>query len=279
MFQSAETFAREANLTVTPVGVSLPEGFLSEWWSLFWDAYCGSTNIGDTPNNNNQTTENPPQIVNTSVPMQEGNMLQSVNPLVSIAHENCIIQGADPLIDMPGPSSRPNLVGLPIMSSPIMDNMWQNFPTSMFGISFDPEILGVDAQTTMSHMVAAAQQTEELNSRMLLDQNAPTMDPSSSTRHWSMNTNNYLPFPIAGDGDVDRSWVATTSSEVPPLPPQLLTYNNVGPSWMSSIPTGLPPLPPLLPPIPPQAMPNDPEHEETGSSMSSNSLSPSDANC
>ncbi|PIN01318.1 hypothetical protein CDL12_26176 [Handroanthus impetiginosus] len=39
MHISAEIFAREANFYPRAVAINPPEGFLSEWWSLFWSVY------------------------------------------------------------------------------------------------------------------------------------------------------------------------------------------------------------------------------------------------
>ncbi|XP_075521737.1 uncharacterized protein LOC142554995 [Primulina tabacum] len=36
---AAETFAKEADISPEPAAVNPPEGFLTEWWSLFWDVY------------------------------------------------------------------------------------------------------------------------------------------------------------------------------------------------------------------------------------------------
>ncbi|KAK4421215.1 hypothetical protein Salat_2072000 [Sesamum alatum] len=39
MHETAEIFAREANVCPKAVALDPPEGFLSEWWSLFWSVY------------------------------------------------------------------------------------------------------------------------------------------------------------------------------------------------------------------------------------------------
>ncbi|XP_073136239.1 uncharacterized protein [Henckelia pumila] len=36
---AAETFAKEADISPEPPAVNPPDGFLTEWWSLFWDVY------------------------------------------------------------------------------------------------------------------------------------------------------------------------------------------------------------------------------------------------
>ncbi|CAL5421865.1 unnamed protein product [Camellia sinensis] len=35
----AAIFAREVNITISPLVIDSPTGFLSEWWSIFWDVY------------------------------------------------------------------------------------------------------------------------------------------------------------------------------------------------------------------------------------------------
>ncbi|XP_057948630.1 transcriptional corepressor LEUNIG_HOMOLOG-like [Malania oleifera] len=40
MHRTAEIFAREANVCNNPVVIDVPEGFLSEWWSIFYDLYA-----------------------------------------------------------------------------------------------------------------------------------------------------------------------------------------------------------------------------------------------
>ncbi|KAI5657110.1 hypothetical protein M9H77_25903 [Catharanthus roseus] len=39
MTKAAEIFEKEANIEQTDVAINSPDGFLSEWWSIFWDMY------------------------------------------------------------------------------------------------------------------------------------------------------------------------------------------------------------------------------------------------
>ncbi|KAI3800403.1 hypothetical protein L1987_28493 [Smallanthus sonchifolius] len=39
MHQTAEVFSREAGISEADSGLNLPDNFLSDWWSIFWDSY------------------------------------------------------------------------------------------------------------------------------------------------------------------------------------------------------------------------------------------------
>ncbi|CAK9176171.1 unnamed protein product, partial [Ilex paraguariensis] len=39
MHETAEIFANEAGVPPNPAVLSSPEGFLTEWWSVFWEVY------------------------------------------------------------------------------------------------------------------------------------------------------------------------------------------------------------------------------------------------
>ncbi|KAL2474032.1 transcriptional corepressor LEUNIG-like [Forsythia ovata] len=75
MHTTAEIFAKEAEVNPKAVANNLPEEFLTDWWSLFWDVYCARGEDARRPeapeassSKDTQTTENVPTNINPTTP-------------------------------------------------------------------------------------------------------------------------------------------------------------------------------------------------------------------
>ncbi|KAL8468052.1 hypothetical protein ACS0TY_031343 [Phlomoides rotata] len=74
---STDTLAQEANIQPKSIVINPTEGFLSDWWSLFWDVY--NSRAGVNPSGELVTTSMPPQI-SASVPQ----IAKLVPPVVDV---------------------------------------------------------------------------------------------------------------------------------------------------------------------------------------------------
>ncbi|XP_071930480.1 uncharacterized protein [Coffea arabica] len=74
MHEAAEIFVQEDNLGEHAVAIDCPEGFLKEWWSLFWDIYCSRLSQA---NEVGAAEPSPEDIVPPT-----GNVLQNIPPIM-----------------------------------------------------------------------------------------------------------------------------------------------------------------------------------------------------
>ncbi|XP_011086057.1 uncharacterized protein LOC105167896 isoform X2 [Sesamum indicum] len=89
MHETAEIFAREANVCPKVVALDPPEGFLSEWWSLFWSVYSSHCT------NHAEATED-------SSSKNAGSVSQNVNSVMLDPDVDYILQTLCPTVQMPG---------------------------------------------------------------------------------------------------------------------------------------------------------------------------------
>ncbi|KAL0407382.1 UNVERIFIED_CONTAM: hypothetical protein Slati_4052100 [Sesamum latifolium] len=91
MHETAEIFAREANVCLKPVALDPPEGFLSEWWSLFWSVY--STHC----TKHAEATEDS----SSKATLNDGSVSQNVNSVMLDPDIDYILQTLCPTVQMP----------------------------------------------------------------------------------------------------------------------------------------------------------------------------------
>ncbi|XP_012830367.1 PREDICTED: uncharacterized protein LOC105951465 [Erythranthe guttata] len=104
---TAEIFTREANFHPTPVALDPPEGFLSEWWSIFWSVYSARY-PEETGDSSSKSNGNGPQHVQPAV-LQNPNlnhMQQNTYPTMQRQALPNMLQNAGPTI-----IPRPNNIG------------------------------------------------------------------------------------------------------------------------------------------------------------------------
>ncbi|KAL7142670.1 hypothetical protein ABFS83_08G139500 [Erythranthe nasuta] len=104
---TAEIFTREANFHPTPVALDPPEGFLSEWWSIFWSVYSARY-PEETGDSSSKSNGNGPQHVQPAV-LQNPNlnhMQQNPYPTMQRQALPNMLQNAGPTI-----IPRPNNIG------------------------------------------------------------------------------------------------------------------------------------------------------------------------
>ncbi|XP_057470750.1 transcriptional corepressor LEUNIG_HOMOLOG-like [Actinidia eriantha] len=127
MHRSAEIFAQEANVGQNPVAINEQNGFLIDWWTIFWNLYS-STGLGRPDGMGIPFVE---------LSQMMGNQLQNMVPLVSIPEmnpqmgmqfpmntnfDNLLGQpAANPQIGMQAPMNTnfDNLLGQPKANQPI----------------------------------------------------------------------------------------------------------------------------------------------------------------
>ncbi|KAL0328863.1 UNVERIFIED_CONTAM: Transcriptional corepressor LEUNIG [Sesamum calycinum] len=92
MHETAEIFAREANVCPKAVALDPPEGFLSEWWSLFWSVYSThcTKHAEATEDSSSQATQNAESVS------------QNVNSVMLDPDVDYILQTLCPTVQMPG---------------------------------------------------------------------------------------------------------------------------------------------------------------------------------
>ncbi|KAL8463326.1 hypothetical protein ACS0TY_033332 [Phlomoides rotata] len=183
---SADTLSQEANMQPKHVVINPPEGFLSEWWSLFWDVY--TSRLGVNPSGELASTSTPPQS-SESVP-------QIAEPILSMTN-NYMLQNICPPMTGLG---LPNLLqadNSSVALCPEMGSLMSVVP---------PRILD---PTLNAHDV-------EQFTRM-----QPTASGSNSGSQRRRVNNRHLS-PLSQGVNTGTSLVRPTTSELAPPPPRLI---------------------------------------------------------
>ncbi|KAL2494999.1 uncharacterized protein Fot_38756 [Forsythia ovata] len=148
MHTTAEIFAGEAKVIPKAVAINSPEGFLTEWWSLFWDVYCARAEVARAPeaagassSKDTQTTGNVPTDVNHTRPRPDFiHMLHNVCPAMQRPDILNLLQGDGPtttigldminLLHMVSPEMNQNDHVLQRVSPEINQSAFGHFPIS-----------------------------------------------------------------------------------------------------------------------------------------------------
>ncbi|KAL9146370.1 hypothetical protein ABFS82_13G105800 [Erythranthe guttata] len=231
MHQSAQNFMREAGVTPKTVEIGSAEGFLVEWWSLFWDVYTGRL-----AKNTRTTSVSPSEAIEGAE-----NVLQNVRPVPPMPDLNEMMQ----LQNICAATRNPGLLNLlqtvnpTTMSMQDMENLLQS-SVSMQRAEFDPNTLestpvsdnnAKEEQTATSFIAERIRELQALpklppvgldnNSHLLdVDQVAQVIPASISTSHSEKNANNKRPFSATIDGGVETSLRSTIARITPHAPKQ-----------------------------------------------------------
>ncbi|XP_073148375.1 uncharacterized protein [Henckelia pumila] len=115
MHDAAVIFAEEANICLRPVAINSEEGFLAEWWSLFWDVYS-------------DILSKHPTTIEGYASKNAGNWSQNILPEMARPDMNYMSQNISAAMGMLGLPNQSQTVHLTAMPSPDMVNLHQNTP-------------------------------------------------------------------------------------------------------------------------------------------------------
>ncbi|XP_073273742.1 uncharacterized protein [Primulina huaijiensis] len=118
MHDAANIFAEEANVCRRPVAINSEEGFLAEWWSLFWDVHS------DILSKHPTTTEG----YAFKATQNAGNCSQKILLEMERIDMNDMSQNISAAMGMLGLPNQPQTVHLTAMPSPDMENLHQITP-------------------------------------------------------------------------------------------------------------------------------------------------------
>ncbi|KAL2244446.1 UNVERIFIED_CONTAM: Transcriptional corepressor [Sesamum indicum] len=226
---TAETFSREAGVHPKSVAIDPPEGFLQEWWSLFWDLYSGKLRklAQEAQPSSSKATEN------------AGYVPQNVHPVVPMPDVSYMLQNTCPAVLRP-PFPHPlQNVSPPTMPSPDMGYMLQDALSAMmvgtelnpnrFGPTLIPDINMKQDQSITNFMAATMREQDhlrpparDLNSNAL-DQLAYVL-PSPSSSHAQKAVNSKRQLSLIRDDNVGTGLRGSTIGE-PTHPSKLIKYN------------------------------------------------------
>ncbi|KAL0353069.1 UNVERIFIED_CONTAM: Transcriptional corepressor LEUNIG [Sesamum angustifolium] len=196
---TAETFSREAGVHPKSVAIDPPEGFLQEWWSLFWDLYSDKL----------RKLDQEAQPSSSKATANAGYMPQNVHPVVPMPDVSYMLQNTCPAVLRPPFPYPLQNASPPTMPSPDMGYMLQDALSAMmvrteqspnrFGPTLIPDINMKQEQSITNLMAATMREQDHLrppardlnsNSHVLtLDQLAYVL-PSPSSSHAQKAVNN-----------------------------------------------------------------------------------------
>ncbi|KAK4399131.1 Transcriptional corepressor LEUNIG [Sesamum angolense] len=219
---TAETFSREAGVHPKSVAIDPPEGFLQEWWSLFWDLYSGKLRKLDqeAQPSSSKATEN------------AGYMPQNVHPVVPMPDVSYMLQNTCPAVLRPPFPYPLQNASPPTMPSPDMGYMLQDALSAMmvgteqspnrYGPTLIPDINMKQEQSITNLMAATMREQDHLrppardlnsNSHVLtLDQLAYVL-PSPSSSHAQKAVNNKRQLSLIRDDNIGTGLRGSTIAE------------------------------------------------------------------
>ncbi|XP_073049297.1 uncharacterized protein [Primulina eburnea] len=199
---AAEIFANEADISPEPAAVNPPEGFLTEWWSLFWDVYSAKLpnpeetkdssdkNVGSVsqrPDMNHMLPSVCPQqptprlpdflqnVYSTVIPrLDMGNTLQSAPPtMISRQELNWNGLGLPPVLDTTIGQEQP-------VTNWISENMSEQkrLMLSARDLNFNARLLNVDRLSEQERLMLSAGDLN-FNARLLNVDQLASLPPFS----------------------------------------------------------------------------------------------------
>ncbi|KZV57570.1 hypothetical protein F511_03030 [Dorcoceras hygrometricum] len=132
MYEAAYIFTEEANICDRPVVIDSKEGFLAEWWSLFWDVYSNVLSKRPTATEG-YTSKNSFQD-NCRATQNAGNGPQNIPLETPRPDMKYMFQNISAAMGMLGLSNQPQTVHLTARPSPHMVNLHQSTPPVMVNL-------------------------------------------------------------------------------------------------------------------------------------------------
>ncbi|KAI3456250.1 hypothetical protein Pfo_012913 [Paulownia fortunei] len=232
MHTTAEIFAKEADVCPKSVVINPPEGFLSEWWSLFWDLYYAKLSKH-------------PQAAQVSSSKATQNAPQNVHPVLPVPDVNFMLQNICPAIQRPGLPNLLQTVSPTAMPRPDMGNLLHNaLSTMMPRTEFSPNRFGstpisdinMRQEQTITNLMAARMREQERlrlpardlysNSPLLnVEQLALALPSSSSSSHSQKKVNNKRQLSVTRDDNIGAGLRRSTTAELTPHAPKLIQHN------------------------------------------------------
>ncbi|XP_073283337.1 uncharacterized protein [Primulina huaijiensis] len=126
MHDAANIFAEEANVCLRPVAINSEEGFLAEWWSLFWDVHSDILSKHPTTTEGYAFKDSIP--FNYQATQNAGNCSQKILLEMERIDMNDMSQNISAAMGMLGLPNQPQTVHLTAMPSPDMENLHQITP-------------------------------------------------------------------------------------------------------------------------------------------------------
>ncbi|XP_075502974.1 uncharacterized protein LOC142540587 isoform X4 [Primulina tabacum] len=126
MHDAANIFAEEANICLRPVAINSEEGFLAEWWSLFWDVYSDILSKHPSTTEGYASKDSIP--VNYQATQNAGNCSQKILLEMERPDMNDMSQNISAAMGMLGLPNQPQTVHLTALPSPDMENLHQSTP-------------------------------------------------------------------------------------------------------------------------------------------------------
>ncbi|KAK4439956.1 Transcriptional corepressor LEUNIG [Sesamum alatum] len=230
---TAETFCREAGVHPKSVALDPPDGFLQEWWSLFWDLYSGKLrkHALEAQPSSSKATEN------------AGYVPQNVHPVVPVPDMSYMLQNTCPTMLRPAFPYPLQNVSPPTMPSPDMGYMLQDAVSAMMaGTELTPNRFGpilipdttMKPEQSITNLMAATMHEQDrfrppsrdLNSNA----NVLTLDqldfvlPSPSSSPTQKAVNNKRQLSLTRDDNIGTGLRGSTSAE-PTHASKLIKYN------------------------------------------------------
>ncbi|XP_073038699.1 uncharacterized protein [Primulina eburnea] len=199
MHDAANIFAEEANICLRPVAINSEEGFLAEWWSLFWDVYSDILSKHPSTTEGCASKESIP--VNYQATQNAGNCSQKILLEMERPDMNDMSQNISAAMGMLGIPNQPQTVHLTALPSPDMENLHQSTPPMTMP---RPDMKG----DFLTNLVAASIHEQEhlmfpergldFNSQLLNVDQLARMLPSSSKYSYPLEMVPQKPFGNGG---------------------------------------------------------------------------------
>ncbi|KAI3466684.1 hypothetical protein Pfo_023347 [Paulownia fortunei] len=228
MHTTAEIFAREANFYPKAVAINPPEGFLSEWWSLFWSVYSAKF-----PKHTEAAEDSSSKF---RVISNAGNVPQNVHPVIPSPDANYMLQNICPTIQRPGIPNLLQTISSTTMPRPDIGNLLESDLSTMMP---SPELklpishFSMMQGQTIQNLIASGMHEQErlrlpvrdLNSDSQLlnvDQLARMLPSSSNSSHPQEKVYKNPQLSVTRDGKCGTSLWRSTAAEPTRHPPKAI---------------------------------------------------------
>ncbi|KAH6792927.1 LEUNIG-like protein [Perilla frutescens var. hirtella] len=217
MHTTADILAQEADIHPKSVVINPPEGFLSEWWSLFWDVY--SSRVPNNPQAGQGSSSQPP--------VNDGSLPQNAHPGSTMPDVSYMLQNICPTTPRTGlpnllQTANPTAMPRPDMGSFLPNSFPMMMPnTNMSQEQMMAELLAQRARE-QEHLRLPPRNLDANSNVINVDQLASMLPMAGSSSRRQKKVNNRRQHPVTNDVNYGTGMRRTIPSELTPHAPRLI---------------------------------------------------------